>query len=131
MTGGAGEQASIRSKSSALSFSSTSFEVQGWPPLRTIRKLVSACSSGALGSGYNPNISQPPGARAPWTCSSARSTTSAEMKGPGSHDRVSCPLLKLLHALRAKLDSFDESALYEVLPCECQSRLPRVNTDYS
>src|SRR5215472_4517952 len=43
----------------------------------------------------------------------------------------SCRLLKPLHALRAKLHPFDKSAVYEVLPRECQSRLPRVNTDYS
>jgi len=56
----------------------------------------------------------------------------ARDEGPGKprHDEC-CRLLKLFHALRAKLDSFGNSALCKVLARERQSRLPRVNRDDS
>jgi hypothetical protein len=50
--------------------------------------------------------------------------------GKPRHDEC-CRLLKLFHALRAKLDSFGNSALCKVLAGERQSRLPRVNRDDS
>jgi nitronate monooxygenase len=50
-TGGIGENVSMLSKPSVRSLASISVTVQGWPPLRTIRNLVSVWPSSSGGGG--------------------------------------------------------------------------------
>ena len=53
-------------------------------------------------------------------------------EGPGKpRQGEGCVLLEVLHALRAKLDPFSNSALCQILARKRQSRLPWVNTNHT
>ena len=53
-------------------------------------------------------------------------------EGPGKpRQGEGCVLLEVLHALRAKLDPFSNSALCQILARKRLSRLPRFNTDHT